>query len=126
MEMIIGGAFQGKCSYARENYPEIEWKLGIEISEEELLSAEGVLGFHEYIRRELKQGKQVVGIAEKLIKNNPDIIIVCDEVGYGVVPSDAFSREYREVLGRICTKLAAASGKVTRIVCGIGTVIKDA
>lgn len=126
MEMIIGGAFQGKCSYAKEYFPEIKWKLGTEISEEELLSAEGVLNFHEYIRRELKQGRAVVGIAEKLIKNNPGIIIVCDEVGYGVVPADAFSREYRETLGRICTKLAAASDKVTRVVCGIGTVIKDA
>lgn len=126
MEMIIGGAFQGKCSYAKEKYPEINWVYGKEINEEGLLLAQGVLGFQEYIQRELKEGKKVAGIAEKLIQKNPDIIIVCDEVGYGVVPADAFSREYREVLGRICTKLAAASTKVTRVVCGIGTVIKDA
>ena len=49
---------------------------------------------------------------------------VSDEVGYGVVPVDAFRRAYREAVGRTCTKLASFSRKVTRVVCGIGTVIK--
>ena len=52
------------------------------------------------------------------------VILVSDEVGYGVVPVDAFQRAYREVVGRTCTKLASFSRKVTRVVCGIGTVIK--
>ena len=64
-------------------------------------------------------------LAQKLIDGNPDIIIVSQEVGYGVVPVDAFDRKYREAVGRVCTKLAAYSRKVTRVVCGIGTVIKD-
>ena len=64
--------------------------------------------------------------AEDLIRVNPDVILVSDEVGYGVVPIDAFDRAYRETVGRICTKLAGYSHRVTRVVCGIGTVIKDA
>ena len=51
MEMIIGGAFQGKASYAEKMYPGIRWKKGAELSAEELFCAEGVLGFHEFIRR---------------------------------------------------------------------------
>ena len=38
-----------------------------------------------------------------------DVLLVSDEVGYGVVPMDAFDRAYREAVGRICTKLAAYS-----------------
>ena len=53
------------------------------------------------------------------------IILVSDEVGYGVVPVDAFDRAYRERVGRICTELAAFSQKVTRVICGAGMVIKD-
>ena len=41
------------------------------------------------------------------------------------MPVDAFDRKYREAVGRVCTKLAAYSHKVTRVICGIGTVIKD-
>lgn len=74
----------------------------------------------------MKAGNDISSLAEDLIRVNPDLILVSDEVGYGVVPIDAFDRAYREVVGRICTKLAAYSHRVTRVACGIGTVIKDA
>ena len=64
-------------------------------------------------------------LLSRLFLKNPDVILVSQEVGYGVVPVDAFDRKYREAVGRVCTKLAAYSHKVTRVVCGIGTVIKD-
>ena len=82
------------------------------------------MNFHEFIRNEMQKKKDVSGLAEQLISCNPDVVLVSDEVGYGVVPIDAFDRAYREAVGRICTKLAAYSSDVTRVVCGIGTVIK--
>lgn len=126
MEMMIGGAFQGKSALAKQNYPKVNWVNGTEADWESLSHAEGVLGFHEYIRKEMKAGKDLSSLAEDLIRVNPDVILVSDEVGYGVVPMDAFDRAYREAVGRICTKLAGYSHKVTRVVCGIGTVIKNA
>lgn len=126
MEMIIGGAFQGKSAYARREHPQLTWTDGEEADEAVLLSARGVLGFENYIRKELAAGRDVKDLAEKLIAGNPEVVLVSGEVGYGVVPADAFAREYREAVGRICTKLAAHSRKVTRVVCGIGTVIKNA
>ena len=126
MKMIIGGAFQGKKELAEAEYPDITWVRGEEADLETLLRAEGVLGFQEFIRKELKEGREVGDLAGKLIRNNPEIILVSDEVGYGVVPIDAFDRRYREAVGRVCTELADFSEKVTRVVCGIGTVIKNA
>lgn len=126
MKMIIGGAFQGKKELAEAEYPDITWVRGEEADLEMLLRADGVLGFHEFIRKELKEGREVGDLAGKLIRNNPEIILVSDEVGYGVVPIDAFDRRYREAVGRVCTELAFFSEKVTRVVCGIGTVIKNA
>lgn len=126
MEIIIGGAYQGKSEYAKKQYPQLNWVDGDSVTEKELMNAQGVTNFQQYIRRELKDGKDVSDLAEKIIENNPDIILVSQEVGYGVVPVDAFDRKYREAVGRVCTKLAAYSHKVTRVVCGIGTVIKDA
>ena len=126
MEMMIGGAFQGKSALAEKRYPQVNWINGADADWEMLSCAEGVLGFHEYIRKEMKAGRSVDQLAEDLIRVNPDVILVSDEVGYGVVPIDAFDRAYREAVGRICTKLADYSHRVTRVVCGIGTVIKDA
>lgn len=126
MEMIIGGAFQGKAAYAAKEHPEIVFQRGMDLDEEGLLKAEGVLGFQDYIRKELKEGRNILDLAEKMIEQNPNLVIVSEEVGYGVVPVDAFDRMYREAVGRVCTKLAAHSKKVTRVICGIGTVIKDA
>ena len=48
-----------------------------------------------------------------------------DEIGYGIVPVDRMEREYREQTGRVCTRLAAYSEKVYRVMCGIGQVIKE-
>lgn len=90
------------------------------------MSSRGIYGFHEYIRKELKAGNDVSGLARKLAEKNPDVILISDEVGYGIVPVDAFDRAYREAVGRVCTETAACSRKVVRVVCGIGTVIKDA
>ena len=126
MEMIIGGAYQGKADYAKEQYPDLNWVSGELVSESELMTAQGVLDFQKYIRRELKEGREVSDLAERIIAGNPKLVIVSQEVGYGVVPVDAFDRKYREAVGRVCTKLAAYSSRVTRVVCGIGTVIKDA
>ena len=125
MEMMIGGAFQGKSALAEKRYPQVNWINGADADWEMLSCAEGVLGFHEYIRKEMKAGNDISSLAEDLIRVNPDLILVSDEVGYGVVPIDAFDRAYREVVGRICTKLAAYSHRVTRVACGIGTVIKE-
>ena len=70
MEMIIGGAFQGKGDFAKSNHPDIKWQQGESLDENGLLAAEGILDFQEYIRAELKNGHDVSGLAEKIIKED--------------------------------------------------------
>lgn len=89
----------------------MDWKFGGEITEEELLKAAGVLGFQEYIRKALKAGEDLTGLAEKLAQQDPDVILVSEEVGYGIVPADAFERQYREAVGRVCTALGCKKQK---------------
>ena len=40
----------------------------------------------------------VSDLAEKLIQCNPGVLLVSDEVGYGVVPMDAFDRATERLL----------------------------
>ena len=51
-------------------------------------------------------------------------MIICDEIGNGIVPLDAFEREYREHTGRILIELAGKADEVVRIICGIQQRIK--
>lgn len=126
MELIVGGAYQGALEYAEDLFEGIRWADGKICSEEELMHAQGVYDFQEYIRRRMEQQEELEDLAGRLYKENQGIIIVTCEVGCGVVPVDTFWREYREKAGRICTELAGNSRRVHRVVCGIGRVIKDA
>ena len=68
----------------------------------------------------------VQDLAEQLWMKNPDLVLISNELGYGVVPMDVFDRNYRETTGRVCTEIASWADAVYRVVCGIGTKINDA
>lgn len=126
MRMIIGGAYQGKLDYGKRLYPDISWVDGNECDFEELKQCEGIYNFHLYIRRILMEENDVILLEtiKCLPAINPDIIIISDEIGYGIVPVDFFERCFREWVGRICTELAIHSDRVDRVTCGLGIIIK--
>lgn len=76
------------------------------------------------MRRNLKEGRDIGEMAERILQKNPSVILLCNELGSGVVPVEAFDREWREATGRLCCRLAAEAEEVHRVVCGIGMVIK--
>lgn len=51
-------------------------------------------------------------------------VVICDEVGSGVIPVDARERAMREQSGRLCILLAKEAQSVVRLVCGIAQQIK--
>lgn len=59
-----------------------------------------------------------------LLAAAPDLIVLCDEVGCGVVPVDAGERAWRELVGRTCGTLAASADAVIRVYCGLGMALK--
>lgn len=125
MKMVIGGAFQGKHSYAERTFGINEgWADGLSCSLEDIFSCKGMKHFHEYVKMLVREKKDYMEFVKELFDRNPDICIVCNEIGYGVVPMDKFDREYRETVGRICEQLATGSEEVHRVMCGIGTKIK--
>ena len=59
-----------------------------------------------------------------ILKQYPECFIISDEIGNGIVPMDAFEREYRERTGRILVDLANKAEEVERVICGLGQKIK--
>ncbi len=125
MNMVIGGAYQGKLKYAKETFQIGDgWADGASCAPKDLLTCRGIWNFHLLVRRMLQQEQDVDALIERLWEENPRLCIVTNELGCGVVPVDAFDRLWREKTGRVCTELAARAKEVHRVFCGIGMVIK--
>lgn len=109
MIFITGGAYQGKTSFADRNFSGTHRIVN---------------HYHEKIRLQMKEGKDSLEEAKKLLLSEDELVIICDEVGSGLVPVDAFERAYREQVGRVGGYLAGQAEQVIRVVCGIGKNIK--
>lgn len=129
MVLIIGGAYQGKLDYAKEEY-------GLTDSDvftcEEGSTAVGfdekiVDHFERYILTLIKAGQvpeKAVGMQLRANRYKGRIII-CDDISQGLVPMDATERAWREGVGRTMVRVAQQADKVIRVFCGIPVVLKD-
>ena len=122
--LILGGAYQGKRAYAEMIFPGLTWADGEEIPFREIENAAAIDRFHLLVKRWMMAGKSAEDLTEKILGMNRKIIILCDEIGCGLVPVDAFEREYREAAGRVCVELAEHARRVDRVACGIGMRMK--
>ncbi|MCC2826000.1 bifunctional adenosylcobinamide kinase/adenosylcobinamide-phosphate guanylyltransferase [Faecalicatena orotica] len=127
MILITGGAFQGKKAYAMEHFhlTDDDFVNGADCTENDLFQEKAVADFQEYVRRVLKKGGDASTLAETLYTENPEILVITNELGSGVIPADPFDRQWREASGRVACDLAKYAAEVHRVVCGIGTVIKE-
>lgn len=53
------------------------------------------------------------------------LLLVSNEVGSGVVPMGALSRDFVDAAGRLHQRLAATCARVTLVVAGLPTTLKD-
>lgn len=149
MILITGGVFQGKRELAKRLWmeqrtgsklrtePEKVWACdsvpaerepvlitGEQLSEADVFKADIIADFHLYIRTLLQQGKDAAAETEKLLRQNPKLIFTMAELGCGIVPMEAFERDWRETAGRIGCLLAAQAEAVYRVTCGREQKIK--
>lgn len=114
MILIIGGAGSGKLDYVKS--------LGYcaaDIADGVLDDRKVVYNLQNIVFRDPKHAPE---LEEALAKKD---VVVCDEVGSGVIPAERTLREAREATGRLCIRLAARASRVVRLVCGIPVVIKE-
>lgn len=126
MRLVIGGYAQGKVSYVMERYGIQETVVLDGTIEMTTMSQKNVVmnHFHKWVKCCLEKGKNPDPMLEEFLENNPNCIIISDEVGNGIVPMEPFEREYRERLGRCLIELAKKAESVERVICGIGQKIK--
>ena len=96
MILVTGGCFQGKTDYACETFhiAKEEAADGMDCPMEAIYETKLLYHFHEYIKRCMEANQELD--LEELERRNPDIVLVTNELGYGVVPIDKFDRAYRQ------------------------------
>ena len=80
--------------------------------------------FHAVIREKLAAGEDTLAYAQRLCVEQPELVVVSDEVGSGVVPMSKEERLWREAVGRALCVVAEHAESVTRVMCGIGVRLK--
>lgn len=132
MKLVIGGYSQGKLNYVlQKSNPDNHMVLDKRLPDEHQLQEIAGQGktviinhFHSWIKEEIAQGGNPEEEIFTFLGKHPECIIISDEIGNGIVPIDAFEREYRERTGRLLVKLANQADEVVRVICGIGQKIK--
>lgn len=118
MDLIIGGAYQGKLSYARKTFALGDTDI-CDCREENCdLSRRCLYHYEAYVRRCLREGKPIMP------PERADAVIIADDIFCGVVSIDAEERLWREECGRALTALSLASDSVTRLFCGLPLRLK--
>ena len=116
MTVVIGGAGQGKLEYVLS-----QLHVGKdEVSYDPEAAKAVVAGLETWLRGETEP----MPVLERLLEDRPDVVILCNEVGSGVVPMDRGGRAWGERVGRTCCALAERAGCVIRMYCGIPSIIK--
>ena len=120
MRLITGGFSQGKVRYAQKKYDISDSEIvdAAVASRQKMEEAELVYNLQEFIRENHN------GCVCELPAFREDAVIICDEVGCGVIPLSSEEREFREAVGRICCQLAEQAESVELVRCGIARRIK--
>lgn len=118
--LIIGGAHQGKRALAARLFAlrDSDFADGETGSLADIRAARAVDGLHRFTRR------QDGWDAQALLDALQGKIVLCDEIGCGVVPFEKAQDDWREQTGRLLCELAARADLVVRVYAGIGQAIK--
>lgn len=124
MEIVFGGAYQGKLEYAKEKLGLTEYETCSRERPELDFSKRGIYKLEEFT---LACVKQHVDGMEYLKSNQEKLqekVVICTDISQGIVPMDPQQRAWREMTGRVLVYLCREADRVTRVFCGLGQEVK--
>ena len=120
MILIIGGAYQGKLTFAKETFGITDADVYI-CSEDEIdFSKRCIYQIEEFNAC----NEDPIGYFETHREDWQDSILVLQDIFCGVVPMGAENREWRQRTGRLAQYLSKEATQVSRIFCGLEQRLK--
>lgn len=126
MIFVIGGSFNNKLEFVLEKFnlslDDVYESNGLKNYRGERI----INNFHEIVKELSLNGKtleEIIEIVDDLLEKK-DLIIISDEIGYGIVPIKKEDRLFRELNGRVSCYIAKKAEQVFRVMYGIGNSIK--
>jgi adenosylcobinamide kinase/adenosylcobinamide-phosphate guanylyltransferase len=80
--------------------------------------------YHHLHEDEAKVRACVDGFLKALDQVSYDLILVTNEVGWGIVPENPMTRSYRDMLGLLNRRIAEKADRVCLLCCGIPLMLK--
>jgi len=132
MILIIGGAYQGKLSYALKRFNLTESDVyfcsdgntAMPPAKSDKSDKKIICGLDRWILALVREGMDAREWTERFMESCENAVVICDDISCGVVPVDAQLRQWREAAGRSLGVLAQNADEVVRLFCGIPTRIK--
>lgn len=153
MELYIGGFAQGKLEYVKNKKAEeaISIDMVIDCAQPDyqktlqsidnktknenadvnnIADANGIIiinHLHLWVKDLLHKGMEETVVQSTIlawVAAHPNTIMICDELGNGIVPLEKMDRIWREQTGRLTVELAKRAERVERILCGLGQRLK--
>lgn len=116
MKLVIGGAFQGKLTWALRHY-------GLTMEDVcDLAVVPPEAGKKCYCHLEALSRREAD--MAPYLPLFQDAVVICREVSSGIVPMDGQERAWRERHGVLVQRLAREAEHVTRVLCGLTEVLK--
>jgi len=120
MVLIIGGAYQGKLDFAKEEFG---------FSEDQVFTCSG--GEIDFSRPCINAIEEFTYGCEDPVayfrchkEKWKDAVLICQDMSGGVVPLGADMRTWRQKNGRLCQYLSKEADRVSRIFCGLEQRLK--
>lgn len=153
MELYIGGFAQGKLEYVQNKKAEEAISIAMVIDcaqsdyQKTLQSIDNKIKnenadvnnianvndiviinhLHLWVKDLLREGMEEAAVQSTILSwvaTHPNTILICDELGNGIVPLEKMDRIWREQTGRLMIELAKQAERVERILCGLGQRLK--
>lgn len=124
MKLIIGGAYQGKRSFAMAAFGLTDADIYTCKGEKIDFSAPCIDKIEEFTLACVKAGREPLDVFQANREQLQNAVLICQDIFCGVVPVDADLREWRQATGRLCQYLALESEQVSRIFCGLEQRLK--
>lgn len=123
MQLILGGAHQGKETHARELFGEnpvvFDFRGATRQELDAAFSADILLNVQETVRTLLQNEDSPKQYFEQHLKHLHGKILTGEEIGSGIVPMQAEERRWRDETGLVYRFLARHARRVDRVYAGI-------